>query len=269
MDGRAGGTAGAASGAEGGAGGTGPTSGSRRRGGWSWREKVKLATQRGRHPRHLAAAGFPLHPHQHLFEHLLQAEARGTHGRQQVLGVGTVAARAVLRDRTRRGGVGNESTHRAIHPRQSPAAEATGKGVVAAGIENHDIETVAGGLHRPQHGVGVHALVRNFEFLANIHADGNQVILALELDPVARVIEQPDAALLAQLLLEIPQRLTHGLAVGVEPLDDLKAQFAQLRRHVAGIVGGIAQWRVAIGAVADHQGGPGFRWRRSSVQPWN
>jgi hypothetical protein len=80
---------------------------------------------------------------------------------------------------------------------------------------------------------------------------------------------QPDAALLAQLLLEIPQRLTHGLAVGVEPLDDLKTQFAQFRRHVPGIVGRIPERGLAVSAVADHQGGPGFRWHRSSVQPWD
>ena len=105
-------------------------------------------------------------------------------------GIRTVATRpAILRDRARPGCVGDEGSRRAVHPRQAPVAEAASKRVVAAGVQDHDIEAVAGRFHRPQHRLGVDALVGNLELLANIDAHRNQVILALELDAMPGVIK--------------------------------------------------------------------------------
>ena len=61
-----------------------------------------------------------------------------------------------------------------------------------------------------------------------------------------------------QLLLKLAQRLTHGLPVSVDALDHLEAQFAQLRRHIPRIIGRIAQRRIPVRAIANHQRGAGF-----------
>jgi hypothetical protein len=64
------------------------------------------------------------------------------------------------------------------------------KGIVPAGIQNYNIHITFGAFHVGQHKSHIQCLV--FDFLLNVH-DGlgrDQVIEALDLHPVSRIVEK-------------------------------------------------------------------------------
>ena len=115
-----------------------------------------------------------------------------------MLGIETVAAGAVGGHRAGSGGKSDERAHRRIHLRQTlgAGAEAAGKGVVAAGVQNHEVDTVSGALHLGEQFVGIDTAIRDFVLALDIGVHRKKKVLALHLHAVAGVVEKPGAATL-------------------------------------------------------------------------
>ena len=62
--------------------------------------------------------------------------------------------------------------------------------LLAAGVEDHDVESCARTFHLPQHQIAVEHLKIHVRFLGRICADRNQIIRSSDLHAVASVIEQ-------------------------------------------------------------------------------
>jgi hypothetical protein len=149
-----------------------------------------------------------------------------------------VAAFAVERDGARRGGERHEQAAARVDARE--AAGGAGERVVAAGVEHHDVEPVAGRRHLVDHFGGGHRGAPELVAAADLRADRHDVVLAVHLHAVAGIEEQADPALGLERLAERARRLAHGALVGIGAQDHLEAGRAQRRRHVARVVERIA-----------------------------
>ena len=102
----------------------------------------------------------------------------------------------------------------------------------------------------------LHALVGQIGFRFELGIGRDQIILAVDLDTVACVIDQHDGilALLVRTGGEFLDRLLHQIAGKVESHDDFEAGVIEELRNRLGIVGRIIQRLVAgILRIADHQ----------------
>jgi hypothetical protein len=72
--------------------------------------------------------------------------------------------------------------------------ESAGKGIVAAGIQNEDIEAVFGRFHLGRHFADLQSLELDVLFLLHLSAYRSQIIDSIDLQAVAGEIEQADAA---------------------------------------------------------------------------
>ena len=128
-----------------------------------------------------------------------------------MLSVEPVVARTIARHFTWGCRVGEQRAGRRLHRRKahSRIAEAARERVVAAGVEDHDIDPRSCALHHRQHAGGVHRLIFDFIFAAYIGTYRNQKIPIVDLHPVTGEIKQPDAAPGMQFVAEFAHRLTH------------------------------------------------------------
>ena len=122
-------------------------------------------------------------------------------------------------------------------PRVAGAAQA----VVAAGVENDDVEFI------PRRGHGIDDIDRidrallDVAFAGKTVADGDEVVLAADLRAMPGIIEQAHGAAGLERFAESADRLRHGAAVRVDLEDDVEAGVAQDGRHVGRVICGIGQ----------------------------
>jgi hypothetical protein len=135
---------------------------------------------------------------------------------------------------------------------QSPS----GKGIVAACIEQDDVQLGAGALHLAQHHRGVDHLQIDVGFLGRIGINRHQEIASRDLDTMASVIEQGDVGA-QHRIAEFLQHAVERLLVEVElrPIaDQREAKSSQRIGHQLRVVAGIGERRdVLIGGVSNHQ----------------
>jgi hypothetical protein len=129
------------------------------------------------------------------------------------------------------------------------------KRIVAARVENDDVEGIARRGHRLEHVGGVDGMRLDVVLAGEADADWDDVIVAADLDTVAGEIEQADAALALQRRAERPHRLRHPGLIGIGLENHLEPGLPQRHRDVGGVVDGIGQRLHPIGGIADHQRG--------------
>ncbi len=219
------------------------------------RHEIEIAHQRRVLPRDLPAGGVLAHACAHTLEHFFNLERRLLHVRKQVLRVDAMlAAGAVARFGARRGGERDQRSDRGVQRRK-----ATGRGarcrherVVAAGIEDDDVDRVLRDLHLLEHLGDVDRMMDHLVFALDARVDRQQVVAALHLHTVSGVIEQPDTAGL-DAITEYPDRLEHLVARGVFELCDVEAERAQGRAHGSCIVDRVVETLGLVRGVTDHQ----------------
>ena len=88
--------------------------------------------------------------------------------------------------------IGNERSSWCSHLRQSPAAtaETPSKRIVAAGIQNHDVHPIVRCLHLPKELTYRDSTIAYIGFSARVDFDWEQIILTINLHPVACIVEQ-------------------------------------------------------------------------------
>ena len=182
-----------------------------------------------------------------------------SHRLRQRLGVGAVAVGAVLRDVAGLRRKGNQRALRRLHLREPAggrAQAASAERIVAAGVEDDEIELGAGALHLAQHQIGVEHLEVDVGLLGRIGVDRHEIIRAAHLHAVAGIVEQPDIGAL-QLRAESLHGAVEAGLVEIElraAADQREAERAQRVGHQLGVVRGIVEPRdVAVGRVADDQ----------------
>ena len=82
-----------------------------------------------------------------------------------------------------------------------------------------------------------------------------EVVPTLQLKPMSRVVEEPDAATL-QFFSKFYDSKLHRAQLGVGHQSDGKAQLFELRRNRFGIVDGVTERRAGIVGIADHERKP-------------
>lgn len=112
----------------------------------------------------------------------------------QRLGVGAVGAFAVLGDAAGTGRIVDQRAARRLDPRQAARnrAEAAGEGIVAAGVEQHQIDAGLRVFHVVEHRLQAEALLRDVLLAFDQRVDRRQVVLAADLQAVAGIEEQRD-----------------------------------------------------------------------------
>lgn len=201
------------------------------------RNEVEIPGQGRCFPRHLGTGGSlhdcPAHP----LERLFHRKSGGFHQPDQFFGVDAVFSVAIGRSPPRRRGVGDEGTAGGIHAGQAPGcgAERSGKGVVAACIQNDDVHVAPRLLHLGQHQPGVHRLVTHLVLILDLGIHRNQVVGATHLNSVAGIVEQPHSARL-ELLAEALDRLVHLDKAEIGLFFHLKPEPPKSGRHGPGII---------------------------------
>jgi hypothetical protein len=244
-----------------------------------WRRKParrheieRAVDRRARHPGLLHPLGGALHLQPDLVERIENAQAGLADGVRERPRIGAVAGGAVLRDAAGLGGKGDQSALGGLHLRKPAAGVAhpivlgvagapdreapPAERVVAAGIEDDDVELGAGALHLAQHQIGGEHLEVDVGLLGRVGVDRNEIVLATDLHAVARIIEQPDIGA-RQLRPEGLHGAVEGGLVEIElraPAHHREAEALQGIGQELGVVGGIVQPpHIAIGRIADHQ----------------
>ena len=227
------------------------------------RPEVELAREAGAVPGHLCIVAGLLDTYPHFLEDLLHLEARFFQGPQQLLGVETVPA-ITIRSRAAGGrGEGHEGSRGCLHLRQATAGapEAAGEGVVAAGVQDDEVDPVLRRVHPGEHSAGIQGLGGHVLFGGDVRTHGDEEIHAPHLHAVTGVVEEAHASG-REPLPEAPDRLEHPLPPAVQHQIHLKTQFLEGRRHGPGIVGRVLQRCILVGPVANDQRHPFFIRRR-------
>jgi hypothetical protein len=187
-------------------------------------------------------------------------------------GVWAVAVGAVLRHAAGLGGKRDQRALRGLHLCQSAAGVAhpiavgilrpadreasPAERIVAAGVEDDDVEPGAGAFHLAQHQVGVEHLEVDVRLLGRVGIDRNEVVLAAHLHPMARVVEQADIGP-RQLRPEGLHRPIECRLVEIQlrpPAHEREAQRPQGLGQKLGVVGRIIQPPdISIARIADHE----------------
>jgi hypothetical protein len=196
------------------------------------------------------------------------------HGGGQRARIGAVAVIAIERDAARLGRKRNQGPRRRLHLGEAPAGRAHAavpKRVVAAGVEQQQVDPCAGFFHCVEDAGQAGHLREHIAFIGRMGVDRHQVIEATGLDPVSGIIKQRDVGA-DQFMAEFLQGVVEGGFVEVElraAADHEKAERQQRIRHQPGVGRGVGQRRHrAIGRIADHQRHPlvGMR-RRAQARP--
>ncbi len=183
---------------------------------------------------------------------------------QCIMAVETISIKSHI---TWSGGISDQRTTCCLHRRKATrgGAEGTGKGVVAAGIQNNDVETGIGTAHGVEEVINVNALKLHFFLVFDIGGDGDHEIDAAHLDTVTGIIKQTDAVfIIAQGTSEIEHGTPHLLLIGIGDGGDFEADASKCFGYQFGIVFWVFQRRAArIGRVSNDQrktpGSIGFR----------
>jgi hypothetical protein len=122
-----------------------------------------------------------------------------------------------------------QASNRGIHLGQTAVArsETSFKGIVPAGIEDHDIQMVFRILHLTENTPGIHGLEFNIRFGFNGRINGDEIVSAIDLNPVAGKVEQADTAVLSQPPSEIPDGEFHLLSIGILDMHYIESQISQ------------------------------------------
>ena len=148
----------------------------------------------------------------------------------------------------------HQRTDRGIHLCQALArrAETARERIVAARVEDHQVEPVAGRLHLVQHRIGVESIECDFVFALDLRIHRDQVVAPLDRHAVPGVIEQAETPFF-QPVAEVAQRERHLLQRYILLADDGEAGLLQHLGHRARVVERVGQRRGLVRAVADHQ----------------
>ncbi len=172
---------------------------------------------------------------------------------------GPVGAAAVSGDVAGLRGERDQRAFRRAHLRQpagNPPRAETAKRIVAAGVEDDDVEPRAGAVHLLQHKVGIDHLKVDVLHARGIGIDRQQPVLSLHLHAVPGVIEQRHVG-----TLDLPAEVLHELLemglveVGLgAAADHRKAETSQRVCDQLCVIAGIGEpLDMPISGVADHQ----------------
>lgn len=212
----------------------------------------------------LAVLGARLHGDADALEDVLDAQPRLAQRLEQLARVDAVAAGlAVLGDAAGAGGVRHVRPRRRRHEGQAAreAAEPAEERIVAARVQDDDVHTRPGRLHLRQHALGIERLGRHVTLALDLGVHGHQIVLAVHLQPVARVAEEADAVG-AQPLAELGERAAHVAIARVLVGQHLEARTAQALGHRARVQHGVGEPAGGVVAVADDQRDARLRRRR-------
>ncbi len=151
--------------------------------------EIERRGQRRRIPGHLLAVGGRQHLAAHLLEDVVDAGAGLGDGTRQRRRIGAVAAFAVFGHVVRRGRIGDEAAHRPhrwIGKAAGDRAEAARQRIVAAGIEDHDVDRGFREGHLLHHQIDRNGLDIDIAFARDPGVNRNEIIGAGDLQPRAR-----------------------------------------------------------------------------------
>ena len=149
--------------------------------------------------------------------------------------------------------------HRPAH--RHAACKRLGQGVVAAGIEKHQIGRPVA-VHLPQDRRQLDGAEIEVRLIVELGIDRREIIGAIDLQTMTGVIEKRHISTF-QRTRKITHQTDHLVNIGVETFQHLKSKTLKRRRHGVRIVLGIGQTgRVLIGRVADDEGDPALGLRR-------
>jgi hypothetical protein len=132
------------------------------------------------------------------------------------------------------------------------ARKASGKGIVSACIEDHDIHGVLCHIHLGEHDTCIHCLVVHLGLAFDVRVNWDQVVLAVHLHAVAGVEEQAHSAFLDAFAEGLDGLLHLGL-IQVGSFGHGEPEVAQGLRHGLCVIRGILERRRDIRAVPDHE----------------
>ncbi len=198
-------------------------------------------------PRNLPVVGFRHHIVAHANQDRGYVFARRLDAPHEGLGEGRVATRAILRDIPRLRGKadqradtcfnGGQTAADAGRARSHRASEVARQGIVPARVqENHAAIRLA--FHRALHEIEPHHFKIERRFRRQFGVDRRQIVAAIQLKPVPGIKEDADIRP-GKASGERMYLLIHFGLGEITALDDGKAEPAQCRSHVGGIVGRI------------------------------
>ena len=173
--------------------------------------------------------------------------------------------------------IGNQRALRRVHNPQPPAErplKAPPQGIVATGIEEEQLHVHPTLVHPGQHPIGCHRVVFDITGGTEPRANRHEVVHPINLHAMAGKEEQARTPARCAVRKEV-DGLFHGGFVGIAVEGDVKAQAAQERGEVGGIVHRVGQGAVGIGGVANDQGAAGLGWsdrrdrRRARCRRWH
>ena len=176
-------------------------------------------------PRNLLAACLLAHGESGPLEDLLDLEPGLREVAKEIFRVDTVLTGAVRGDRARRGRKCHERADGGVHGRETArgGAEAPRERVVAAGVEDHDVQSVLGAVHLAQHQVHLDPLGRDLVLTRDVRVHRDEKVLTAHLHPVPGEIEQADAAVLDGIA-ELAEGVAHLALRGILELGDRESE---------------------------------------------
>ena len=137
-------------------------------------------------------------------EHVYDVLARRVYVLEQHSGIQAVTSRTVCRHRTRSRGIGQDRTGGGVHLGQTlVSSPELAEGVVAAGVQNYDVDVVPGVFHGRQNVVRPDALIFDVYLFGNVRVHRQEIVDAVHLQTVAGIKKQAYAAF-AYILQKIP-----------------------------------------------------------------
>jgi hypothetical protein len=136
------------------------------------------------------------HTNTDVFEHLLYGYTRQAHVAEQMGRIHAIAARTIFGKRPWCRRIRNERTSDRRR-RGEPwlrRPETAGKGIIAAGIQDDDIDAIRRLLHRAEDPAYMHCFELDVLFASDPCPDRHEVILPFDLQSMPREIEESDYA---------------------------------------------------------------------------
>ena len=140
------------------------------------------------------APSSPPGPYSYRLEHQFDRTPGLRNLPQQVCRVGGIAACAILRRFPGARRIGNQRAFRGIHGHESPVegpCPAAAKRIIPTGIEDEEFHLHPGIVHAREEPIGCDGAVFHIARLTKRRPDGDQVVLAIDLGPVAREEKSP------------------------------------------------------------------------------
>ncbi len=220
-------------------------------------------------PGHLRALGGLVDAQANAVEHLGQRQAAGADHLGERLCIDSVRPLLLRRHRAGRGVEGDQHVRLGLDQRQTARDRLTAfdKGLRAGRVEHHDIGLERNGRELARIVTDAHGLGRYVGVAGDVGIDRDEIVLAGQLHAVAGEIDHRDGARSRSLglLNEIAHALAQRVAVEIARADHIEAGRLQRLRDQAGIIGRRRQWRLGIGAVADHECNALFRLLRARL----